>query len=543
MKNEYKIIREQLLFEREKNLLPATQLILEKELEIEELESTKYKLTDKYNKIRKMHIEKINKFSDLDDQIPIKEAINKYNTMRHRLMNVTDLESEESKSIDTEISNLRNNKKSMKKTYILKCINETCSGMLSEESVTDHGNYKCTICKFIVCKDCRIELKDETDHECDKELLSTIEFINSTSKPCPSCGTAIYKISGCFGKNTIIPLMDGTNKFVQEVQVGDVLVGDDHNPREVLHLFTGEDQMYTIDQDDGEPYIVNSVHNLCLIKQNMQKVVITVRDYLLLTEEAQSELYGYRVHDKIKFTKITVTKAYVGTYYGFMIDGNNKFLYIDSTCLSNCNAMFCCHCHTPFDWITLKITNGPVHNPHHIEYLRQQGVNTRNPMDVPCGIRLSMTQILNVMHSFNVMTRNRGERYKKIADNIVNLFRLNIHHTQYLGRYTNVNLHTCNENLRLRLLRKDISEEKFRSEIQRVDKANSKKRSIADILITYRDCSNEIFYRMASDYRKLTLDEFMAFFDEMFNLEKYVNECFAKISVVYGSRQLMIDFA
>ena len=80
-----------------------------------------------------MHIEKINKFSDVDDQIPIKEAINKYNTMRHQLMNVTDLESEESKSIDTEISNLRNNKKSMKKTYILKCINETCSGMLFVE--------------------------------------------------------------------------------------------------------------------------------------------------------------------------------------------------------------------------------------------------------------------------------------------------------------------------------------------------------------------------------------------------------------------------
>ena len=33
--------------------------------------------------------------------------------------------------------------------------------------------------------------------ECDKEAVETMKMLNKDTKPCPSCGTMIHKVSGC----------------------------------------------------------------------------------------------------------------------------------------------------------------------------------------------------------------------------------------------------------------------------------------------------------------------------------------------------------
>lgn len=47
-----------------------------------------------------------------------------------------------------------------------------------------------------------------------------------------------------------------------------------------------------------------------------------------------------------------------------------------------CNQMFCTHCKAVFDWTTLRILNGPVHNPHYFEYL----ASLHRPTEVPDAI-------------------------------------------------------------------------------------------------------------------------------------------------------------
>lgn len=68
----------------------------------------------------------------------------------------------------------------------------------------------------------------------------------------------------CTAKDTPILLNDGTIKMVQNIKVGEMLMGDDSTPREVLSLATGKDDMYDIIPTKGDKFTVNKEHILCL---------------------------------------------------------------------------------------------------------------------------------------------------------------------------------------------------------------------------------------------------------------------------------------
>ena len=68
----------------------------------------------------------------------------------------------------------------------------------------------------------------------------------------------------CHAIDTPILMYDGTIKKVQDIIVGDKLMGDDSTPRTVLSLAQGQDDMYDIVPIKGDSYRVNSQHILCL---------------------------------------------------------------------------------------------------------------------------------------------------------------------------------------------------------------------------------------------------------------------------------------
>lgn len=72
---------------------------------------------------------------------------------------------------------------------------------------------------------------------------------------------------GCFEKNTPVRMYDGFVKYVQDINIGDKLMGRDSKPRTVLKLNRGRDKMYKISQKKGGlSYTVNSKHILALSK-------------------------------------------------------------------------------------------------------------------------------------------------------------------------------------------------------------------------------------------------------------------------------------
>lgn len=149
---EYKEHRETILLEREKCLLPQTQeLVVRKRQE--------------------------NNLSDL------------IHDTRKEIENLRDTQY----NLENQLIRLRNGydigTHTQKKTFVRKCPTENCKGFLGSD-------WKCDLCEVKVCSKCN-EPDTGDDHECDPNNVETAKLLARDTKPCPSCGTMIFKISGC----------------------------------------------------------------------------------------------------------------------------------------------------------------------------------------------------------------------------------------------------------------------------------------------------------------------------------------------------------
>jgi hypothetical protein len=135
------------------------------------------------------------------------------------------------------------------------CPRNDCNGFIADK-------WKCGICDAKVCMKCSKE-KEEI-HECKDEDIASTKLIREETKGCPGCRVRVFKIHGCFAKDTPILMYDGTVKNVQDVNINDTLIGDDGNKRKVQETFSGKDKMYEIIQKNGDNYTVNSKHTLVL---------------------------------------------------------------------------------------------------------------------------------------------------------------------------------------------------------------------------------------------------------------------------------------
>jgi superfamily II DNA or RNA helicase len=78
-------------------------------------------------------------------------------------------------------------------------------------------------------------------------------------------GSGIIKMAtGCHAKGTEVLMYDGSTKKVEEVAVGDRIMGPDSKPRNVLQLCRGKDRMVRIIPTKGEPFTINQEHILSL---------------------------------------------------------------------------------------------------------------------------------------------------------------------------------------------------------------------------------------------------------------------------------------
>jgi len=76
----------------------------------------------------------------------------------------------------------------------------------------------------------------------------------------------------CLMKGEKVLMYDGSIKNVEDIKVGELVMGDDSMPRNVLETHSGIDKMYKVTNMHGDSYIVNSHHILSLMYTSKKKL-------------------------------------------------------------------------------------------------------------------------------------------------------------------------------------------------------------------------------------------------------------------------------
>ena len=159
------------------------------------------------------------------------------------------------------------------------------------------------------------------------EMVNTVcaEWENGVTRQLVSLPT------GCHEAGTKILMYDGSVKSVEDVRVGEQLMGPDSKPRTVLALCRGEGQMYRIIPTKGEPFVVNGEHILSLEKTNersdrsriynstlRRKINISVNDYLAqsATFKHLHKLYRCAVDFPGKGEEFAISPYFLGVLLG-----------------------------------------------------------------------------------------------------------------------------------------------------------------------------------------------------------------------------------
>ena len=155
--------------------------------------------------------------------------------------------------------------------------------------------------------------------EVKEEIVNYIAQIVSTDNQNMPRIIALHGPAGigkCLAKGTKILMFDGTLKNVEDIQVGDVIMGDDSSPRNILALGRGKDQMYRIDDVKGETYTVNSEHILTLKYTNSK----------IIQDDKKNGRYRVRWFDKNKVSVVTKNFSYKNDIKEEVYDDAKEFL-------------------------------------------------------------------------------------------------------------------------------------------------------------------------------------------------------------------------
>lgn len=143
--------REQLLYDRERALLPATQPVVERLQVLEELRAEVKAIDAERQRLVLRKRDVLQKISYISESQPVERVL-----------------------------------------FTKACPSSDCRGYLNTQ-------WKCGLCHVWACPDCH-EVKGDTrdaEHVCNPDTLATTKLLASDTKNCPKCQASIHKIDGC----------------------------------------------------------------------------------------------------------------------------------------------------------------------------------------------------------------------------------------------------------------------------------------------------------------------------------------------------------
>jgi hypothetical protein len=194
--------------------------------------------------------------------------------------------------------------------------------------------------------------------------------------------------------------------------------------------------------------------------------------------------------------------------------------YIPIFKISGCNQMFCTNCHVVFDWVTLKIDNGSVHNVHYFDWMTNQNNSENIDLDeVACGDIINI--YINLSHQV-YLNYDDNDYYK--FQKIKRMFEVNrIFHGEIIENIREELIRNRFEDFRIEYLDNKISENKWKSKIARDTINNEKYRSLIEIFEMYVTITSDLIRQLA--FKKLTVSKLLESYTEFFRyFEKTIDE-------------------
>ena len=198
----YKARRENLLFEREKSLMPATQPFVEVELKVRQL--TKEIANNRHEHTIAVHIwnqvlarpiheslwPNLGITSQFDERVERhRQAREHQKTCNSILVDIQFLEWHQGRLLELLHGGSLERER---RQFVRACPVENCRGFLSTV-------WKCGVCENWTCPECH-EVKgarQDTEHVCDPNNVATARMLDRDSRNCPKCAALIFKIDGC----------------------------------------------------------------------------------------------------------------------------------------------------------------------------------------------------------------------------------------------------------------------------------------------------------------------------------------------------------
>ena len=190
--------------------------------------------------------------------------------------------------------------------------------------------------------------------------------------------------------------------------------------------------------------------------------------------------------------------------------------------VSGCSQMWCVSCHTTFDWNTMRIETGYIHNPEYLRWMRANNREIgRNPYDVQGGCEdmpswHRVNQQLSVVGIYSLEWDEIHRKYGHIRHSAI------------------PSLPTENEtdfiDLRVKYLNSEISDEIWRKKLGMKLKVNRISHERRNVLDMYINALKDLFLNLMQD------NDIVQFKNCACELEKYTDTQLNKINKKYKSK-------
>jgi hypothetical protein len=125
----------------------------------------------------------------------------------------------------------------------------------------------------------------------------------------------------CLAPTTEVLKYDGSVVFAKDVVAGDLLMGPDSRPREVMSTTSGTGEMFKINPNKGDSWECNDVHVLTLVDTDTNEVIdIPLNEYLLKSPRWKIAKKLFQPDNGVEFSNgsssVPIDPYFLGVWFG-----------------------------------------------------------------------------------------------------------------------------------------------------------------------------------------------------------------------------------